>query len=62
MRTFLASLAAAALIAAAAAPSVPPVPPCLEEDGSGQTACYWDAAARGNHQGMSYALIGGERA
>lgn len=61
MRTVLASIAAAALIAAAAAPTVPTVPPCIEEDGSGQTVCYWDASARGNHAGASYVLIGGER-
>lgn len=64
MRTVLASIAAAALIAAAAAPSVPSapsVPPCLEEDGSGQTSCYWDARTRGNRLGASYVLIGGER-
>lgn len=62
MRTAFAALAAAALIAAAAAPSVPPIPPCVEEDGSGQTSCYWDAHARGNHLGNSYVLIEGERA
>lgn len=61
MRTVLASIAAAALIAAAAAPTVPTVPPCIEEDGSGQTACYWDARTRGNHMGASYVLIVGER-
>lgn len=61
MRALLASIAAAALIAAAAAPSIPSVPPCIEEDGSGQTVCYWNAAARGNHMGNSY-VIEGERA
>lgn len=61
MRPVFASIAVAALIAAAAAPSIPSVPPCLEEDGSGQTACYWDAAARGNRLGNSY-VIEGERA
>ena len=35
------------------------LPACTEEDGSGQTSCYWDAQARGNHQGHSYTIING---
>ena len=33
------------------------VPPCIEEDGSGQSMCYWDAAHRGNGQGVSYLVV-----
>ena len=33
------------------------VPPCIEEDGSGQSVCYWDAASRGNHQGVSHLVV-----
>lgn len=33
--------------------------PCTDEDGSGQTACYWDATTRGNHQGRSYTIENG---
>lgn len=33
------------------------VPLCIEEDGSGQSMCYWDAAHRGNGQGVSYLVV-----
>ena len=35
------------------------LPACTDEDGSGQTSCYWDAQARGNHQGHSYTITNG---
>lgn len=35
------------------------LPACTYEDGSGQTSCYWDAQAMGNHQGHSYTITNG---
>jgi len=37
-----------------------PVPACLEEDGSGQYACYWDASQPGNGVGASYVIVDGK--
>lgn len=35
------------------------LPPCSYEDGSGQTACYWDADTQGNGKGQDVAQYGG---
>lgn len=34
--------------------------PCQVEDGSGQVACYWDAATMGNQGGTSVIFLEGE--
>jgi hypothetical protein len=45
---------------AAAPESGPSVPACLQEDGSGQDLCYWDAQTMGNGQGMSFIVMDGK--
>ena len=36
-----------------------PLPLCEHEDGSGQTACMWDATRQGNGRGLSYIIRNG---
>ena len=40
------------------APGVYRIPSCIEEDGSGQAVCLWDARTRGNGEGTSFLKIG----
>ena len=35
------------------------LPDCRVEDGSGQSACHWDASTSGNHAGESFIAIYG---
>ena len=36
-----------------------PVPECVEEDGSGQNVCVWNASHHGNGHGLSYVIKNG---